>query len=110
MLFLLKINTYIDKIIHILNDDKKCSEVNREITGKLKADVNKFIEILNYVNILQKHKLNKTTGEYKPGYIYGNVKFHQPNNPFRPIIYQILVTTYQLAKSLNKLNSQYIPN
>ena len=33
-----------------------------------------------------------------------------PNNPLQPIISQIPAPTYQLAKSLNKLITQYIFN
>ena len=101
---------YINKINHILNDDSKFCKVNRDTTAKMKADVNKLIEISNYVNTSQEHKLNKIIGEYEPGYIYGNVKIHKPSNPLRPIISQIPTPTYQLAKSLNKLITQYIPN
>ena len=54
----------------------------------------------NYVNTSQEHKLNKTIGEYEPGYIYSNVKIHKPINPLRPIISQIPTPTYPLVKSL----------
>ena len=76
----------------------------------MKADVNKLIIISNKVNASQEHLLNKIIGEYEPGYIYGNVKIHEPNNPLRPIISQIPTPIYQWTKSLNKLITQYIPN
>ena len=52
----------------------------------------------------------KIIGEYKPGYLYGNVKIHKEGNPLRPIISQVPTPTYDLAKSLNKLLAPYIPS
>ena len=49
-------------------------------------------------------------GDYQPGYMYGNVKTHKPNNPLRPIISQVTTPTYSLAKTLNKILTPYIPN
>ena len=49
------------------------------------------------------------TGEYAPGYFYGNPKIHKKNCPLRPIISQIPLPTYQLAKHLNKILSPSVP-
>ncbi|XP_076047455.1 uncharacterized protein LOC143028992 [Oratosquilla oratoria] len=40
----------------------------------------------------------------------GTVKTHKPGNPLRPIISQISSPTYQIAKSLNRLLTPYVPN
>ena len=48
-------------------------------------------------------------GEYKPGYIYGNVKLHKYGNPVRPIVAQIPTPTYETAKLLNNLIADYLP-
>ena len=52
----------------------------------------------------------KIIGDFNPGYIYGNVKIHKPNNPLRPIISQVLTPTYKLAKAINKIISPFIPH
>ena len=49
------------------------------------------------------------TGEYAPGYFYGNPKTHKENQPLRPIISQIPLPTYQLAKHLNHVLTPYVP-
>ena len=54
-------------------------------------------------------KLNKVTGDFEPGYFYGNVKTHKANNPLRPIISQVTLPTYTLAKRLNCLLAPYVP-
>ena len=51
----------------------------------------------------------KISGEYSPGYAYGNVKVHKPGKPLRPIISQIHTPTYSLAKRLNTLLKPYMP-
>ena len=48
-------------------------------------------------------------GDYKPGYLYGNVKVHKNGNPLRPIISQVPTPTYAIAKRLNGLVTPYIP-
>ena len=40
--------------------------------------------------------------------MYGNVKTHKQGNPLRPIISQIPLPTYQLAKRLNSLLAPYV--
>ena len=48
-------------------------------------------------------------GDFSPGYAYGTVKTHKPDNPLRPIISQVNTPTYKLAKRLNQLLKPYIP-
>ena len=55
-------------------------------------------------------KFSRITGDYKPGYLYSNVKIHKHDNPLRPIISQILTPTYQLAKNINLIITPYIPS
>ena len=67
----------------------------------------------NLITAANKHtktlKLSKITGEYKPGYFYGTIKTHKPSLPLRPIISQIPLPTYSLAKTLNELLTPYVP-
>ena len=98
---------YIDKLNAILSDSSKFKNIKKDPTNLLKQKANKLIETLNSAK--GDPKLAKIVGDYKPGYIYGNVKTHKANNPLRPIISQIPTPTYNLAKSLNKIISPYIP-
>ena len=98
---------YLSKLNVILSDTTKFRKIDRDITAQLKQKANKLIETQNAVT--DQLKLNKIIGDYQPGYIYGNVKIHKANNPLRPIISQIPTPTYQLAKSLNKVISPYMP-
>ena len=96
-------NEYVNKTNYILNDDTKFSKVNLGTIAKLKADVNKLIEISNYLNTSQEHKLKKVIGEHEPGYIYErqnwskNVKIGLKLE----LESQIPTPTYQLGNSLN---------
>ncbi|XP_076031091.1 uncharacterized protein LOC143019338 [Oratosquilla oratoria] len=69
--------------------------------------VNKLIETNN--SATNAIHLNKLTGEYKPGYCYGNVKIHKPGKKIRPIIAQIPKPTYHLSKRLCALLTPYVP-
>ena len=53
--------------------------------------------------------LKKITGDYSPGYIYGNVKTHKPGEKIRPIISQISTPTYRVAKDLDQIIKKYLP-
>ena len=55
------------------------------------------------------NKMERIIGDFKPGYFYGNVKSHKGGNPLRPIISQIPLPTYRLAKKLNGILQPYIP-
>ena len=99
---------YLQKIDTILADNTKFRCIQKDPSRDLKQKANQLIECQNAV--VGDIKLNKIVGDYQPGYIYGNVKIHKPGNPIRPIISQIPTPTYKLAKTINKIISQYIPN
>ena len=101
-------NEYINKINEILSDHTKFKQIKRNPIQNLKKKANRLIEALNAVQ--DDIKLPKIIGDFKPGYIYGNVKTHKPDNPLRPIISQIPTPTYSLAKAINKIISPYVPN
>ena len=98
---------YIDKLNDILSDESKFKQIKANPVETLKKKANELIETLN--SLQDDIKLPKIIGGFKPGYIYGNVKIHKPNNPLRPIISQIPTPTYNLAKTLNKIISPYVP-
>ncbi|XP_068203705.1 uncharacterized protein [Palaemon carinicauda] len=50
------------------------------------------------------------TGDFSPGYLYGNVKSHKNGNPLRPINSQCPTPIYSQAKRLDNLLTPYIPN
>ena len=98
---------YLGKIETLLADESKFQRITRNPTEALKTKVNKVIDAVNAHS--GGVKLQKLTGDYAPGYCYGNVKTHKTNNPLRPIISQIPTPTYHLAKSLNALLTPFIP-
>ena len=108
MYVILNRTEYISKINSILADRTKFKPIVKDPTIRLKQSANKLISTLNAVK--NSHQINKIIGDFTPGYIYGNVKTHKPNNPLRPIISQCPTPTYKLAKTLNKIITPYIPN
>ncbi|XP_066988217.1 uncharacterized protein [Macrobrachium rosenbergii] len=98
---------YLQKINEILSDSNKFRKISRDTTNAIKVRVNKVIDTIN-AKMGGVH-FQKITGEYSPGYMYGNVKTHKNGNPLRPIISQIPTPTYALAKKLNKLLTPYVP-
>ena len=99
---------YISKLNSILADETKFRKISRNPTEKLKQRTNRLIETLNAAQ--DSLKLSKIIGDYKPGYVYGNVKIHKQGNPLRPIISQIPTPTYNLAKRINKIIAPYMPD
>ena len=99
---------YLTKLDSILKDTSKFKRITRNPIEKLQTDANKLIETLNAVK--NDLGISKIIGDFKPGYAYGNIKTHKEGNPIRPIISQIPTPTYNLAKRLNQIISQYIPN
>ena len=99
---------YHSKINCILSDTTKFVKINKDPTNSIKTKVNKLITTLNATN--NELKISKIIGDYEPGYIYGNVKTHKPNQALRPIISQVLTPTYEIAKTLNAIMTPYIPN
>ena len=99
---------YFNKLNSILSDTTKFKVINKDPTNELKVKANKLIDSLNSVQ--DDIKIDKIVGDFDPGYAYGNVKIHKHGNPLRPIISQCPTPTYQLAKTINKIISPYIPN
>ncbi|XP_076064990.1 uncharacterized protein LOC143039026 [Oratosquilla oratoria] len=89
-------------------DRTKFQPIQKNPIPELTSKVNKIIDVINAV--AGGITFCKLSGEYKPGYCYGNVKTHKPNNPLRPIISQIPTPTYQLAKKLNELLTPFVPS
>ena len=108
MYVILNKKDYLDKLDEILSDTTKFCKITKNPTEALKKKANNIISSLDVVK--SGVNLPKIIGDYSPGYVYGNVKIHKTNNPLRPIISQIPSPTYQLAKSLNKMISPYIPS
>ena len=98
---------YLKKAQDILNDTKKFRKISRNPVDELKKQANSLITAANSHSGTQ--TLTKIVGEYKPGYFYGTVKTHKENNPLRPIISQIPLPTYTLAKTLNEMLNPYVP-
>ena len=92
----------------ILSDTTKFKKITRNPTDTIKKKINdnyrKISAATNGTNFLP-----KLTGEFSPGYAYGNVKTHKQGNPLRPIISQIPTATYTLAKKLNDILTPFIP-
>ena len=104
---LLNKSDYFSKIDEILSDDCKFKPIDYDPTNKLKSKANKIITSINAVS--DQFKLSKIVGDFQPGYMYGNVKTHKQNNPLRPIISQVTTPTYELAKTLNRILTPFIP-
>ena len=98
---------YNRKAQDILDDAQKFKKISKNPVDDLKKKANDLITAANKHTVSQ--KLLKITGEYKPGYFYGTVKTHKEGNPLRPIISQIPLPTYTLAKKLNEILSPYVP-
>ena len=108
MYVILNKEEYLSKVDSILADSSKFQLIKRNPTEQLKQNANRLVETLNAVQ--DDLKIPKIIGDFKPGYLYGNVKTHKEGNPLRPIISQIPTPTYNLAKRLNQIISPYIPN
>lgn len=104
---LLNKDTYLQKCKTVLQDRSKFKIISRNPTEALKKRLNTLIYGAN-AEIGGLH-FEVITGDYEPGYFYGNIKTHKQGNPIRPIISQIPTPSYRLAKRLNQLISPYIP-
>ena len=104
---ILDANDYTDKISDIISDTSKFQKIRADPTDSLKKKVNKLIAVAN-AEVDGVH-FKEIIGDYKPGYLYGNVKIHKDGNPLRPIISQVPTPTYAVAKQINKLVTPYIP-
>ncbi|XP_076063498.1 uncharacterized protein LOC143038352 [Oratosquilla oratoria] len=100
-------DTYFSKCSDILQDRSKFRPISRNPNCHLKSKVNSLINAVNAVN--GDLKFDLITGDYAPGYFYGNVKTHKVGNPLRLIISQTPTPTYSLAKRLNNIITAFIP-
>ena len=96
------------KIDAILSDSSKFRKVTKEGSDALKSEINKLITTINGHSGCN---MFKVIGHYEPGDIYGNPKIHksQKNPPLHPIISQVGTVTYDIAKWMNSLITQYMP-
>ena len=99
---------YTQKLNTILDDSTKFKEIKKDPSNQIKTKLNRIISQIN--SAVKEIQIKPLRGEYKPGYIYGNVKNHKQNCPLRPIISQIPTATYSISKVLNDLLTPYIPN
>ena len=100
-------DNYFSKLNTILSDSSKFQKVKADPTVKIRSKLNKIIATLIKKKITI---FSKIIGDYKPGYIYGNVKIHKKDNSLRPIISQCPAVTYNVAKEINKIISPYCPS
>ena len=98
---------YHQKTADILSDQTKFKKISKNPVDQLKKSANDLISASNKTS--KTFKFDKIIGEYQAGYFYGNAKTHKPGNPLRPIISQIPLPTYKLAKTLNMIISPFIP-
>ncbi|XP_076064957.1 uncharacterized protein LOC143038999 [Oratosquilla oratoria] len=107
MFVLIPSQQYLSKLDSILCDSTKFQQITRDPTLSIIRKGNKIIDAVNARR--DGLHLQKITGDFRPGYIYGNVKTHKDNNPLRPIISQIPTPTYNLAKTLNAILTPFVP-
>ena len=98
---------YLSKLEVILSDTSKFQPLTRNPVEVLKNNLNTLIE---QANSAAPNTFKKITGDYNPGYLYGNPKTHKDGIPLRPIISQIPTPTYAIAKQLDSLIKPYIPS
>ena len=99
---------YFDKVNTLLCDSSKFVSIIKDPSNDIKSKANKLIDALNATS--NNCNISRIVGDYQPGYMYGNVKIHKPHNPLRPIISQVTTSTYNLAKTINKILTPYIPS
>ena len=99
---------YLSKVNIILSDVSKFQRLRKNPIEQQKRDLNALIDAANAD--ADGVKFCKITGEFSPGYFYGNPKTHKPGAPVRPIISQIPTPAYEVAKRLNSIISPYVPN
>ena len=104
---IMKKTEYNEKMDGILLDVSKFQRLEKDPTQELKKKISRLVTLAN--NQQNTIKFPKIIGDYSPGYCYGTVKTHKPNNPLRPIISQMSSPTYKTAKLLNDLLIPYIP-
>ncbi|XP_068250232.1 uncharacterized protein [Palaemon carinicauda] len=104
------INTqeYHEKLDAILANLTKFERLTSNPGEDIKREANRTIEAINAAT--NAVHLPIISGDFGPGYLYGNVKTHKQGNPLRPIISQCPTPTYQLAKRLYAILTQYVPD
>ncbi|XP_068212593.1 uncharacterized protein [Palaemon carinicauda] len=103
---LIDTEVYHRKLDLIPGDSSKFEKLSYNPIKENKREANKTIETINAVtNAIH---FQTITGDFSPGYLYGNVKTHKNGNPLRPIISQCPMPTYHLAKRLNSLLTPYV--
>ena len=107
MFVLIPTEQYLSKLDSTLSDTTKFQRITRDPTLSTIRKANKIIDVVNTQR--DGLHLQKITGDFRPGYLYGNVKTHKEDNPLRPIISQIPTPTYNLAKTLNDILSPLVP-
>ncbi|XP_076066132.1 uncharacterized protein LOC143039774 [Oratosquilla oratoria] len=106
MFVLIPSQQYLSKLDSILCNTTKFQQITRDPTLSIIRKVNKIIDAVNARR--DGLHLQKITGDFRPGYIYGNVKTHKDDNPLHHIISQIPTPTYHLAKTLNAIFTPFV--
>ena len=106
-LVLLPTDDYYRKLDEILADTSKFQRIKKNPIDDIKREANNIIERINASS--DSIHLPLISGDYEPGYLYGNVKTHKQGNPLRPIISQVTLPTYSLAKTMNKILAPFVP-
>ena len=104
---------YYAKLDCIINDSSKFHEINQDTKVHPIIKKEKFINY--YVNKYLKSYESETVKNFIPkgsslGKMYGLIKVHKNNNPARPVISMIGIPEYQLAKFLDSIIKNYIPD
>ena len=100
---------YRKKLKDVLSDGSKFRTITKNPCNDLKKKINSLITEATDANPDARKFLTPVVGDYSPGYIYGNVKTHKPDNKVRPIISQMTAPTYKTAKQLNNVIKKYLP-
>jgi len=104
---IMNMEDYEGKINSVLEDTTKFLKIKKDPTSSIKSDINNIITIINSQTNCN---LQKLSGHFVPGYMYGNPKIHKSiqDPPLRPIVSQVGTATYSTAKLINKLISPYM--
>ena len=99
---------YREKIKNLLSDASKFKKITKNPCEDIKKKVNNLIDQA-MIETGKSIPIKKITGDFSPGYIYGNVKTHKEGERLRPIISQIPTPTYGVAKQLDNIIKKYLP-
>ena len=92
-----KNKNYYNILNELKADQQNFHELSRDPTTEIKTDVNTIMGSTNKETYLN---LKKIYGHYEPIDLYRNPKNnkHEPNPPFRPVISEVGIVTYDTAK------------